>query len=58
MRSARLSIRLPAHGINPSHYPLCPLNTGVNQFVRAWASLWSPEQIVRCLHAGSQESLP
>ena len=54
--SGTTSIRLPAHGINPSHNPLCPLDARVNQFVRPWASLRRPEQVIGCLHVQTRKN--
>ena len=40
----RLSI--PEHVINPLHDPLCPLNAGCYEPIRAWAALRGSKQII------------
>ena len=38
------------HVINLLHDPLCPLNAGCYEPIRAWAALWSAKKIVRRPH--------
>jgi hypothetical protein len=50
------SFHLPAHRINFFHYQHSPLNACVNQLVRPWASLWSPEQVISGLHVQARKN--
>ena len=42
-------------GINPLHYPLCPLNTGLNDAICNGRAVWHPEEVIRSLHVHGAE---
>jgi hypothetical protein len=48
--ASRLALVLLNITINLAHDSLSPLNARIDQVVRARASLWRPEEIVRPIH--------
>jgi hypothetical protein len=50
MLASRLALVLLNITINLAHDSLCPLDARIDQVVRARASLWRPEEIVRSIH--------
>ena len=60
--SARRNGRMPPsssfskHIINFLHDPLGPLDARIDELVRPWAPLWSPEQVVCRLHVQARKN--
>lgn len=51
-----LHLPVPAHRINLPHDPLGPLDARLDELVRARASLWRPEKVIRRLHVQAREN--